>query len=165
MKAEELFQKLACTSGFMKKASDRMLSILDLTHGQAMILAFLFMNEGKKVTQKDVEKQFELSHATVNGFMNRMEKKGLLTVRQDESDRRFKVIVPTQKLLELYQLVRQRASDFSEHLNRKMSAEEQDMLISLLDKLMNIGKKHMETYEEAEMYKAMKQCGKEWLEA
>ncbi len=148
MRPEELFQRLTGTSSLMKKCSDRMLSMIDLTHGQAMILGFLFMNGNRKITQKDIEKNFELSHATVNGFMRRMEKKGLLTVRQDDCDRRFKVIEPTQKLLDLYDPLRQRTQSFLNDLNSEMPLEEQETLIYLLDKLEHVGKKHMESFIE-----------------
>lgn len=146
MRTDALFQRIAITSESLKKYSTRMLSIIGLTHSQAMILGYLMANTGKKITQKDVEKNFELSHAAVNGFMQRMEKKGFLTTHQDECDKRFKVIEPTEKLVELYESIRHISAIFFAELDRYMPVEEQEMLMYLLEKLESIGKKCMESF-------------------
>ena len=152
MKADDLLQRMIGVSEAMKKHSNRMLSEIGLTHGQAMILGFLMTNRNQKVTQKDIEKNFTLSHATVNGFMQRMEQKELLTIRQDDCDKRFNVIEPTEKLLELYQRMQQSLEGFLHLLDSQMSPQEQETLLYLLNKLDDIGKQSVELFIKEQQY-------------
>lgn len=155
MRADELFSQLIRSSICMKKYSNKVLSKIGITHGQAQILGFLADNCNKKITQKDIENEFGLSHATVNGFMKRMEEKGLLTTSKDEKDKRYKVVKPTNALKNYYEDAKAQSKDFINVLNSAMPESEQQMLFELLAKFERIGKSYVDDVFLCEQGKAV----------
>ncbi len=138
MQAAELMDRFVRSSKRMKKCSAQAMSKIDLTFGQVEILHYLFDNMDRKVTQKDIETEFGLSHATINGFVQRLEGKGLLVTRQDTADKRFKVVEPTEFLHSYYLKARAHVDSFVQTLNEKMTSCEQQTLADLLEKFDNI---------------------------
>lgn len=67
------------------------LADMDLTSAQGHIMGYITRQDIPPCS-RDIEKAFHLSHATVSGTLNRMEKKGFIEFRPDESDRRCKRI-------------------------------------------------------------------------
>ena len=117
MQAAEVIERFVRSSKRMKKCSAQAMSKIDLTFGQVEILHYLFENMDRKVTQKDIETEFGLSHATINGFVQRLETKGLLVTRQDDDDKRFKVVKPTEFLYDYYMKARAHVESFSNILD------------------------------------------------
>lgn len=70
---------------------------MELTPVQLFVLHYLSVRQGDSVCQRDIEKQFELSHATVSGIISRLESKGFITCNFADGDRRFKNISVTEK--------------------------------------------------------------------
>lgn len=144
--SDKLFLQLIKTSETMKKTCNTILAEIDLSLGQAQILAYLYKKDGKKVTQKDIENEFSLSHATVNGFISRMEKKGLLMTHQDECDKRFKVVEPTKKTKNYYTLAAFQSKNLFKNIDEQLTQPEQEMLAALLGKLEKAVIQNIEQY-------------------
>ena len=64
---------------------------LELTSAQGRIMGYLAMRKDPPCA-KDIEEKFHLSHPTVSGLLSRLEKKGFIEFRPDETDRRCKRI-------------------------------------------------------------------------
>lgn len=77
----------SCTDQSMTKA----MTDMELTAAQGQILGYI-SHQTKPPCSRDIEDQFHLSHPTVSGLLSRLEKKGFLEFRTDESDRRCKRI-------------------------------------------------------------------------
>lgn len=80
----------------LKVKADADLKKHNLTLTQSRVLAFLD-SKGGSATQKEIEIFLEVSHPTVVGVVSRMEQKDYLTSRTDDSDKRNKIVMLTQK--------------------------------------------------------------------
>lgn len=67
------------------------LSEMELTSAQGQILGFLALRP-EPPCPRDLEDAFHLSHPTVSGLLNRLEKKEFICLRPDQQDRRCKRI-------------------------------------------------------------------------
>ena len=67
-----------------------------LTYAQMHVLQFICRSDGA-VCQRDLERCFDLSHATVSGLIDRLQAKDFLTVNADPEDRRRKILCATKK--------------------------------------------------------------------
>ena len=76
-----------CTDHAMTNA----LADMELTAAQGRILGMLALRDTPPCS-RDIEEAFHLSHPTVSGLLSRMEKKGFIEFRPDETDRRCKRI-------------------------------------------------------------------------
>lgn len=76
-----------CTDQAMTNA----LAQMDLTASQGHIMGFL-AHRASPPCPRDIEEAFRLSHPTVSGLLSRLEKKGFIEFRPDDSDRRIKRI-------------------------------------------------------------------------
>lgn len=71
------------------------------THQQAAILGFIHYNNcsGKKVYQKDIERQFSIRRSTATECMKRLEKQGMIIREVSKTDARLKEIILTEKTI------------------------------------------------------------------
>ncbi len=76
------------------------LAAMELTAAQGHIMAFI-THSPQPPCSRDIEDAFHLSHPTVSGLLSRLEKKGFIEFRTDETDRRCKRIFILPKGLEL----------------------------------------------------------------
>lgn len=67
------------------------LAQMELTAAQGHIIAYLTHRQ-EPPCSRDIEEVFQLSHPTVSGLLNRLEKKGFIEFRPDLADRRCKRI-------------------------------------------------------------------------
>jgi DNA-binding MarR family transcriptional regulator len=63
----------------------------NLTLTQSRVLGFL-SSRGNSAPQKDIEEFLEVTHPTVVGVVARMEQKGFIRTRVDETDKRNKIV-------------------------------------------------------------------------
>jgi len=68
-----------------------------LTLSQFRILVFLLMNEGRTVTQREMETEFKVSHPTICGILKRMEEKEFLTTEIVKEGKQQKYVYITEK--------------------------------------------------------------------
>ena len=89
-----------CLSNQIRRHLDAAASkagLVELTGTQGMILHYLLRNEGRCLTQRDVEQRFQLRGATLSRLFQRMEAAGLLERRAVSRDQRCKQLLPTEK--------------------------------------------------------------------
>lgn len=83
---------------------NRELAKQGLTAAQGHIIGYLFRTE-QAPCARDLEEFFQLSHPTVSGLLSRMEAKGFIEFRTDETDRRIKRIYPLEKGKACHELI------------------------------------------------------------
>ena len=98
----------SCTDQAMTAA----LASMDLTAAQGHIMGYL-AHRCPAPCARDIEEDFRLSHPTVSGLLARLERKGFIEFRPDETDRRCKRIYLLPKGQEVNETMR-RTIDQSE---------------------------------------------------
>ena len=86
-----------------KKQIDDAIRDEGLTGAQLFVLSTLRRLEGggAEVNQKDLEAVSRVTHPTMTDMLRRLEKKGYVSCRRSEVDRRFKCVASTEKTLGL----------------------------------------------------------------
>ncbi len=108
------------------------------THG--WIIGYLYHNRDKNIYQKDLEEKFSIRRATVSGIIKLMEKNGLIEKIGDETDKRLKKLVLTQKAIDIHNSVMEDLKKIEEQLQKGLSQEEIDNFFLVMEKM----KKNME---------------------
>ena len=114
------------------KLSNPILEPYDLTHSQFKILKYLLVNPENSVRQVDIEHYFSMTNPTVTG-----EKKGMLERKVNPNDNRSKILSPTQKTLEMKDLLYSLGEELEAKLTDVLSFEEKQELLRLLKKLLH----------------------------
>lgn len=109
---------------------------MGLTPAQLFVLHYIARHQGENICHKDIEKQFELTHATVSGIISRLEAKGFIICRADESDRRYRNIVITEKAKCCEDEIKNHIDLYEEQLVSGFSPEEKQLLISFIHRLL-----------------------------
>lgn len=81
----------------LEKNANNNLREIGLTVSQLTVLRHLNHAEDGRLTMKEVEKKLHVAQSTATGIAMRLELKGLITARGDESDHRIKVIEITEE--------------------------------------------------------------------
>lgn len=120
---------------------NREMSDYGLTPSQARIVGFLIMRE-TPACARDVEEFFDLSHPTVSGILSRMEAKGFIEMRPDETDRRIKRIYPLDKCFACHDRIHACIEDNERQMVVGFSEEEEALFKSFLQRAIdNLGQK------------------------
>ena len=115
------------------------LASMDLTAAQGQILAFL-SHHPEPPCSRDIEEKFQLSHPTVSGLLNRLEKKEFLEFRPDPSDRRSKRIYLLPKGTECHERIIQNIQQIEQQIVTGFSDEEKAIFSQLLNRaICNLG--------------------------
>ena len=128
---------------FLHCSVDRELNIalekMELTSAQGHILGFT-TRQPSPPCARDIEEAFHLSHPTVSGLLSRMEKKGFIALKTDESDRRCKRIYILPKGEECTHTLYQTILKTEERLVKGFTEEEKTIFRSLLERTVtNMG--------------------------
>ena len=125
-------------SNRMRADADRHFSTLDLTLSQVRTLHFI-NRCGGEAAQKQIEQHMNVSHPTVTGIVARLEKSGFVVCRQDDSDKRNKLVTLTDKAVSVMSELEAGRSLKQEQLVKGMSeteiAEASRLLRKMLDNL------------------------------
>lgn len=108
---------------------------LGLTATQSHILHYICCNSGA-VHQKEVEKTFDLSHATVSGIIDRLSSKGFIERLKDEKDGRFYALYATKKALEYEDKIHGVINENERQMLTGLSEEQENALREVLIKIM-----------------------------
>lgn len=76
----------------MEKRANNSLRADGLTMMQLSFLLKLQCADEKQMTMKELERGFSVAQSTVAGIVSRLEQKGLVEARTDDSDRRVKLV-------------------------------------------------------------------------
>lgn len=103
------------------------------THG--WVIGYLIENRDKSVYQRDIEKQFSVSRATMTEILKLMEKNGLIERVPDETDRRLKKIKLTPLALETEAKRKAEIKDFEEYIKQGITDKELETFFSVINKI------------------------------
>ena len=110
---------------------------IGLTPTQLFVLHYISRHQGENICHKDIEKQFELTHATVSGIISRLEAKGFIICRADESDRRYRNIVITEKAKCCENEMKNHIDLYEEQLVKGFSQDEKQLLVDFILRLLS----------------------------
>ena len=124
-----------CTDQSMTTALEKM----ELTAAQGHIMAYLAHQETAPCP-RDVEAEFQLSHPTVSGLLQRLEQKGFIELRPDPQDRRCKRIYILAKGEECHELMHRTIRENEQRIVSGFTPEEQEQFAVLLRRaITNMG--------------------------
>lgn len=126
------------------------LTEMELTAAQGHILGFL-AHRADPPCPRDIEEVFHLSHPTVSGLLNRMEKKEFIAIRPDERDKRCKRIYLLPKGEACSQKMHQTMLSIENRLVQDFTPEEQEVFTRLLDRaIQNMGGHYCRPFHKEE---------------
>ncbi len=106
-----------------------------VTFAQGKVLWYLHRRGGDGVTMRDIERFFDVSHATVSGIVSRLEEKGYVSVETDKSDRRAKNVRVTDKEREMFREMKAHQRAMEESLLKGFSDDERRSLSEYLGRI------------------------------
>lgn len=95
-----------------------------MTNMHGHILGFLRRNRDKEVFQRDIEKRFMISGASVSEILKLMEKNGLIERKSVERDGRLKKIVLTEKTIVMHDEVQESIDSVEREIDGLITEEE-----------------------------------------
>jgi len=124
-----------CTDQSVTAALEKM----DLTAAQGHIMGFL-AHQKQPPCPRDIEAEFQLSHPTVSGLLQRLEQKGFIELRPDPEDRRCKRIYTLPKGEACHELMHSIFLENERRLVEGFTPEEQEQFGRLLHRaITNMG--------------------------
>jgi DNA-binding MarR family transcriptional regulator len=137
---EELEERLAI-GALLKKITlqlrylaDSDMKEWDLTWSQSHVLHHLTRHHGE-MSQKELEKELNISHPTMVGLIQRMENKDFVKTRTCDEDHRKKIVTLTAKAASHRQSMWQRMREKEQIMTKGLSEEEVESLICSLEKV------------------------------
>lgn len=128
----------------MKMVSDRadaaflqQVGDLGLTAPQCRLLMYLESQDGRPVSQRELEKYLGVSHTTVKGLLNRLSEKGHVRTAFDSEDGRVKHAYLTEGFRQMRAEAEQKLRAFESRMVAGFSAEEQETLRHMLERIYN----------------------------
>ena len=118
------------------KLSNPILEPYDLTHSQYKILKYLLMSPSETVKQVDIEHNFSMTNPTVTGLVQKLERKGMIERKVNPQDSRSKILCPTQKTIEMKDLLVSLGEELEGTLTEDLTGKEKQELLRLLKKLL-----------------------------
>ena len=118
------------------KLSNPILEPYDLTHSQYKILKYLLMSPSETVKQVDIEHFFSMTNPTVTGLVQKLERKGMIERKVNPQDSRSKILCPTQKTIEMKDLLVSLGEELEGTLTEDLTGKEKQELLRLLKKLL-----------------------------
>ena len=117
------------------KFAGQVLAGCELTNTQYKIIKFLYANMDNAVRQADIEERFSLTNPTVTGIIVNLEKKELVRRVPNPQDKRSKLLVLTEKAMEIKDELYQMGEAIEAHTTQNLTEDECDELIRLLNKI------------------------------
>ena len=121
----------------MEKELNKDLENIDLTSMQAHVLIYLYKNKNNVTNQRDIERKFALTNPTVNGILNRLEKKGFIKRLVSHIDARNKEISLTDKSISLINDMKKSAIKLENKMTLGIEKDELDIFYRVIKKMFN----------------------------
>ena len=118
------------------KISNPILAEYDLTASQCRILKFLYSQQTESARVVDIEKECAITHPTVLGLLDILEKKGFVSKVINPKDARSKLISLTEKSKEIQSELEGSVEKIDDMLTSNLSNKEKEQLTKLLQKLL-----------------------------
>jgi DNA-binding MarR family transcriptional regulator len=109
---------------------DRHVLPLGLTRSQWWVLTYIFRDQG--LTQSQLADHLEVGKVALGNLIDRLESKGWVERRPDQTDRRIKRIYLTPSVMPIIEAMREPAQEQYETIVSGMSKKQQEALIDLL---------------------------------
>lgn len=106
-----------------------------LTGTHSWVIRYLYDNRDKDIFQKDIEKTFGIRRSSVTAMLQIMEKNGLITRTPVERDARLKKIMPTERALELHQMISEEIDSVEKQIAKGLTDEEIESFITVVEKI------------------------------
>jgi len=114
---------------------DQRLKPLGITRSQWWVLANLSRHDGEGFMQIELARLLDVGKVTLGGLIDRLEENGFVKRAPDKIDRRSKRVLPSRKGLALIHKLEAIGSVVNAEIMKGMSAEEETLLIQLLNKM------------------------------
>ena len=124
------------TALIFDKLSNQLLIPYDLTGSQFKILMVLYKSPAGSVRQTDIEAKFSMTNPTVTGLVQKLEAKNLVKRMPHPEDKRSKVLVLTDRAVEMKEELLALADSLEQQMTRNLSESECDQLAGLLLKML-----------------------------
>lgn len=118
-----------------EKQANSLLRTQDLTMAQFGVLVELSLTAEKQLTLKELEQRLHVAQSTTAGIVVRLEQKKLVECFGDPVDRRIKLVRITAAGEKRLQYADQDMEATEKSMLSALSAQEQDTLLRLLEKL------------------------------
>ena len=109
---------------------DRRLHRYGLTRSHWRAVLYIWRAPG--ISQTELSEILDLSRMGVTGLIDRMEKKGLVSRRDDSTDRRLKRIYLTESTAEMMPIIIKLGREMIDEFFEGLDESEQEQLVSLL---------------------------------
>jgi len=96
--AREIGEHLRVVQQILRRPVEAEFARGHLTGPQQLVMEVVVRSDG--LSLKELSKRVSLSHSTVSGIVDRLEKRGFLKRKADPDDRRFTVITPSKQVEE-----------------------------------------------------------------
>lgn len=123
------------------KMANPILADYNLTASQCRILKFLYMQQNQSARIVDIEKECVITHPTVLGLLDSLEKKGFVLKIANPKDARSKLISLTQKAKDMQHELEMVVAKIDHAWVENLSEQERKELQRLLQKLLGIEEK------------------------
>ncbi|MCI5733120.1 MAG: MarR family transcriptional regulator [Tenericutes bacterium] len=111
--------------------------VINISHVQARILRYLFVNKDKIIYQSDIEKEMDLRRSTISGILKTMEKNGLIKREDSKNDTRKKEVSLTDLSTQKHKEMKEKINKFEKEMLKGISLEEEKVFFRVIDKLLN----------------------------
>ena len=118
------------------KISNQLLTPYDLTNSQFKILMVLMHAPEGSVRQIDIENKFAMTNPTVTGLVQKLEAKDLVKRMPHPEDKRSKVLVLTERAMEMKEELLALADDLERQMTQNLNHDECEQLAALLLKIL-----------------------------
>ena len=121
------------------KISNPFFAAYDLTASQYKVLKFLYAQPTRTARVVDLERQYSMTHPTTIGLLDALEKKEFTTRIENPKDARGKLVALTRKADDMQTELEALGSQIEDKLTEKLTKDEKEQLVTLLQKLLGIG--------------------------
>ena len=117
-----------------KDAYDKNIPIMSST--QIQIVNYL-LSHNKKAYQKDIEKDLNMSRATISGVLKTMEKNQIINSTTSKEDSRTKEISLTEISKERHLLSKKKIEELEQVIKKDITEEELNVFMDVINKIEN----------------------------
>ena len=136
MKTEKVGVLVKSISLEFEKLLNPRLMKYDLTVSQYKLLGYLFRHKADTVIQADMETFFSMTQPTTSGLIKQLTKKGYVVRKKNPGDARSRLIMLTDKALEMEETLTGIADAANSELTSSLTGEEREALILILNKVL-----------------------------
>lgn len=105
------------------------------TPTQIMIVNYIMTHDKNNIYQRDLEKELNLTRATLSGVLKTMEKNKIITRMIDINDARSKKIILNSKYEEIFKNSQKKLSETEKILTKNIDSKELEVFNNVLNKM------------------------------